>query len=65
MESQRLDVKQGMAEKGSTILVAVDFSPCSLLAFRKAKSLLGQKPARILVLHVVDKDFVERCVRII
>jgi len=63
MESQRLDVKQGMAEKGSTILVAVDFSPCSLLALRKAKSLLGQKPARILVLHVVDKDFVERCVR--
>jgi nucleotide-binding universal stress UspA family protein len=63
MENQKLDVKQEMAEKGSTILVAVDFSPCSLLALRKTKSILGQKPARILVLHVIDKDFVERCVR--
>ena len=63
MESQRLDVKQGMAEKGSTILVAVDFSPCSLLALRKAKSFLGQKPARILVLHVIDEDFIQGCVR--
>lgn len=63
MESQRLDLKQEMAEKGFTILVAIDFSPCSLLALRKAKSILGQKPARILVLHVIDKDFIERCVR--
>jgi nucleotide-binding universal stress UspA family protein len=63
MESQRLEVKQEMAEKGSTILVAVDFSPCSLLALRKAKSILGKKPARIVVLHVIDKDFIERCVR--
>ncbi|MGD9031806.1 MAG: universal stress protein [Desulfobacteraceae bacterium] len=63
MQNQRLDVKQEVAEKGSTILVAVDFSPCSLLALRKAKSILGQKPARILVLHVIDKDFIERCVR--
>ncbi|KPK30732.1 MAG: hypothetical protein AMK69_02605 [Nitrospira bacterium SG8_3] len=63
MESQRLEVKQEMAEKGSTILVAVDFSPCSLLALRKAKSILGKKPARIVVLHVIDKDFIGRCVR--
>ncbi|UCF85892.1 MAG: universal stress protein [Desulfobacteraceae bacterium] len=63
MESQRLDEKQGMTEKGSTILVAVDFSPCSLLALRKAKSVLGQKPARILVLHVIEEDFIQRCVR--
>jgi nucleotide-binding universal stress UspA family protein len=63
MESQRLEVKQEVAEKGSTILVAVDFSPCSLLALRKAKSILGKKPARIVVLHVIDKDFIERCVR--
>lgn len=63
MVSQRLDAKQQMAEKGATILVAVDFSPCSLLALRKAKSILGQKPTRILVLHVIDRDFVDRCVR--
>jgi nucleotide-binding universal stress UspA family protein len=52
-----------MAEKGSTILVAVDFSPCSLLALRKAKSIREKKPPRIVVLHVIDKDFIERCVR--
>lgn len=52
-----------MKNEGSTILVAVDFSLCSLLALRKAKSILGQKPARILVLHVIDEDFIERCVR--
>ena len=63
MESKRLEGKQEMAEKGSTILVALDFSPCSLLALRKAKSILGAKPTRILVLHVIDKDFIERCVR--
>jgi nucleotide-binding universal stress UspA family protein len=63
MESQRLEGKQEMAEKSSKILVAVDFSPCSLLALRKAKSIFGQKRARILVLHVIDKDFIERCVR--
>ena len=62
MKNRRLDEKQ-TAVKGSTILVAVDFSPCSLLALRRAKSIVGQKPARILVLHVVDQGFVERCVR--
>jgi nucleotide-binding universal stress UspA family protein len=63
MERERLEAKQEMDEKGSTILVAVDFSPCSLLALRKANSILGQKPSRIVVLHVIDKDFIERCVR--
>ncbi len=63
MESQGLEGKQEMTEKVSAILVAVDFSPCSLLALRKAKSISGAKPARILVLHVIDKDFIERCVR--
>ena len=30
-----------------TLLVAVDFSYCSRLALRKAKSLLGQRQGRI------------------
>jgi len=63
MESQRPKRKGQMTGKNSKILVAIDFSPCSLLALRKAKSILGRKPARILVLHVIDEDFIERCVR--
>jgi len=49
--------------KSYTILVAVDFFPCSLLALKKAKLLLGEKPGRILVLHVVDHDFIEKCTK--
>ncbi|MGD9320687.1 MAG: universal stress protein [Desulfobacteraceae bacterium] len=63
MEGQERHVNHEVTNKDSKILVAVDFSHCSLLALRKAKSFLGQKPARILVLHVIDKDFIERCVR--
>jgi hypothetical protein len=43
MESERLEIRHEMAEKGLTILVAVDFSPCSLLALRKAKSMCQRK----------------------
>jgi len=49
-------------KKVSTILVAVDFSPYSALALRKARSMVREKSGRILVLHVVDQDFVKSCV---
>ena len=49
-------------KKGSTILVAVDFSPYSALALRKARSMVREKADRILALHVVDQDFVKSCV---
>ena len=48
--------------KGSIILVAVDFSPYSALALRKVRSMVREKSDRILVLHVVDQDFVKSCV---
>jgi nucleotide-binding universal stress UspA family protein len=51
------------SQKGPTVLVALDFSPCSITALRQAKSIMGVKPAKILALHVIDQDFVERCVR--
>ena len=44
------------------VLVAVDFSPCSAQALRWAKSIMGRKPARILILHVIDHDFVQKCI---
>ncbi|MBE9542633.1 MAG: universal stress protein, partial [Proteobacteria bacterium] len=61
MNSKRKD--KGQTDlKGITVLVAVDFSPCSVVALRRARTILGQKPGRILVLHVIDHDFIVRCI---
>jgi nucleotide-binding universal stress UspA family protein len=49
--------------KGPTILVAIDFSPYSVLALRKARALLGEKPGRIALIHVIDQDFLKTCAR--
>ena len=62
MENER-SAKEPTDRKELTVLVAVDFSPYSVQALRSARSIMGQKPGRILVLHVIDEDFVERCVR--
>ena len=45
------------------ILVAVDFSPCSRLALRKAKSWSVHGGRGILVLHVIDQGFVRHCIQ--
>lgn len=44
------------------VLVAVDFSPYSAHALRRARSIMGQKPDKIYILHVVDAGFVQKCV---
>ena len=44
------------------VLVAVDFSPCSAHALKSSKLIVGRKPDRICVLHVIDSDFVEKCI---
>ena len=44
------------------VLVAVDFSPCSVHALKSSKLIMGRKPDHICVLHVIDIDFVERCI---
>ena len=44
------------------VLVAVDFSPSSARALRRAKSIMGRKPDQILVMHVIDCNFVEKCI---
>ena len=48
--------------KGYTVLVGIDFSPCSAQALRYATSILGRRPGRILALHVIDRAFVEKCI---
>jgi nucleotide-binding universal stress UspA family protein len=52
----------GLESKTPTVLVAVDFSHCSSLALRKAKSWAEGSGGKILVLHVIDRDFVRQCV---
>ena len=54
--------KKEIEKKGSTILVAVDFSNSSKAALRKAKSLLTGEYTRIVALHVVDHHFVDQCI---
>jgi nucleotide-binding universal stress UspA family protein len=49
--------------KGPTVLVAVDFSYCSRLALRRAKSWASRNDGKILVLHVIDQDFVRHCIQ--
>ena len=49
-------------KKNYKVLVAVDFSSPSARALRMAKSIMGRKPDQILVMHVIDRNFVEKCV---
>jgi nucleotide-binding universal stress UspA family protein len=44
------------------VLVAVDFSPCSSNALKSSKLMMGRKPDHIIVLHVIDHDFIGRCI---
>ena len=61
-------MKQGQSKpqngksKGPTVLVAVDFSHCSRLALRRAKSWAATNNGKLLILHVIDQDFVKHCI---
>jgi len=61
--NQDISPKENKERGQKTILVAVDFSHCSRLALRKAKDLLGSSKGHIVVLHVIDSDFISRCIR--
>ena len=61
MVTEKVDNEQ-TDQKEYTVLVAVDFSQCSAQALRRAKSIMGRKPDRILILHVIDQNFVEKCI---
>ncbi|MFC1859487.1 universal stress protein [Thermodesulfobacteriota bacterium] len=61
MDTKRVHNEQA-DPKEYTVLVAVDFSPYSSEALKRAKSIMGQKPNRIIVLHVIDQNFIEKCI---
>ena len=62
MENEESDRGQKNPKEFS-VLVPVDFSPFSVKALQTARTFMGQKPSRLLVLHVIDEDFVNRCIR--
>jgi nucleotide-binding universal stress UspA family protein len=61
METAESKQKNGKA-KNPVVLVAVDFSHCSRLALRRAKFWAASNNGKILVLHVIDQDFVKHCI---
>ena len=62
MVPERLDIKQER-QKEYQVLVAVDFSESSAQALKMSRSVMGRKPDRIVVLHVIDRKFVENCIK--
>ena len=55
---------EGDRKSGERIyLVAIDFSDCARNALRQAKLLLAERSARIIALHVIDRDFIKECIR--
>ena len=54
--------EESITQKKYKVLVAVDFSPCSANALKNSKLIMVRKPDRIIVLYVIDHDFIERCV---
>jgi len=54
--------RESNIQKTYKVLVAVDFSPCSAQALKSSKLIMGQKPDLIFVLHVIDHDFIEKCI---
>ena len=61
MENKKVEGND-QRRKGPVFLVPIDFSYCSKLALRKARDLQGQSDVRIVVLHVIDHDFIEKCI---
>lgn len=49
-------------KKEYKVLVAVDFSESSAIALRSARLIMGKKPDQIIVLHVIDRKFIENCI---
>jgi len=49
--------------KQSVVLIAMDFSDCSQTALKKAREMINSSESRIVVLHVVDHDFIRMCLR--
>ena len=57
-----MPVAEESGQGSPSFLVAVDFSHCSIIALRKAMELQRQSGGKVIVMHVIDHDFVEQCI---
>jgi len=53
---------KGSERERKNILVALDFFECSNAAYRKACDMFVDRIGAIIALHVIDSEFVKRCV---
>lgn len=60
--TEKTATKEAPEMKEYKVLVAIDFSPSSVHALKNSKLIMGRKPDRIFILHVIDHDFVEKCI---
>lgn len=47
----------------NSMLIATDFSDCSGAAFQTAQALAGRFAAKLILLHVIDQNFLEKLSR--
>ena len=60
--NQKKSSQGNRKSRGPIVLVAVDFSHCSRLALRRAKSWAAINQGNILLLHVIDQEFIRQCI---
>lgn len=61
MNAEQPNPKRGNSKR-PIVLVAVDFSYCSRLALKKAKSWAAINDGKIIVIHIIDQDFIRQCI---
>ena len=63
MGLNRLKNNKQIGQRVPTILVGVDLSDYSKILLKKIKPLLIRESSRIVALHVIDENFVTRCIK--
>jgi nucleotide-binding universal stress UspA family protein len=61
MNAEQPNPKRGKSKR-PIVLVAVDFSHCSRLALKKAKAWATISDGKIIVIHIIDQDFIRQCI---
>ena len=63
MGKKMIDLSNPRKSKPPVVLIAVDFSDCSHAALEKARELVNASEGSVVVLHVIDHDFIKACMR--
>jgi nucleotide-binding universal stress UspA family protein len=63
MGKKMIDLSNPHKSNPPVVLIAVDFSDCSHAALEKARELVNASEGSVVVLHVIDHDFIKACMR--